>query len=312
MMRKPKTSESCSKDSDFDCILRNTDQAFFWRPLTSPHILLSANSVRQLVTMVWISVSVATRRVRPAGPVTVSVGFLIDVLEGQFLQLLAHVLHAHAAGQRRIDIHRFFGDAGALLRRHMLERTHVVQPVGELDQEHPHVIGNREQKLAQVLGLLGALGDKIELLDLGQPVDETPDILAEQLLDFRPRGRSVLDRIVQQADRDGGFIEPHVGQDGGDFERVGDIGVAARTRLLAMLLHGVDISLVQQSLVDIGLVFLHALDELVLTHHLEAALQKRKCAESNDRRIQSISCLSAIRTQACPDSPQIADQQPDA
>jgi len=34
-----------------------------------------------------------------------------------------------------------------------------------------------------------------------------------------------------------------------------------------MLLHGVDIGLVEQRLVDVRLVALHALDKLVLTHH---------------------------------------------
>jgi hypothetical protein len=123
--------------------------------------------------MVWIRFAVALGQFRQFARDGV-IGLLVDVLEGEFLKLLAHVLHAHASGQRRIDIHRFFGDAGALFRRHMLERPHVVQPVGELDQKHPHIIGDRQQQFAQVFGLLGPLGDKIELLDLGQPLDKRP------------------------------------------------------------------------------------------------------------------------------------------
>ena len=45
------------------------------------------------------------------------------------------------------------------------------------------------------------------------------------------------------------------------------IGVARRPALGAVLLHGVDIGLVEERLVDIGLVALNALDKLVLTHH---------------------------------------------
>ena len=41
------------------------------------------------------------------------VGLRVDVAKRQFLQLLTHVLHAHASGQRRIDLHRLLGDAGA-------------------------------------------------------------------------------------------------------------------------------------------------------------------------------------------------------
>jgi hypothetical protein len=195
-----------------------------------------------------------------------AVRFRIDVAEGQFLQFLAHVLHAHAAGQRRIDFHRFLGDAGALVRRHEIERAHVVQPVGELDEQDAHIIGDGEQKLAQVFGLGGALGDEIELLQLGQPLDETADIVAEHLLDLTACRRRVLDRVVQQADGDRAFVEAHVGQDGGDFERMGEIRVAGGALLVAMLLHGVDIRLVEKSFVDLGLVALNALDKLVLTH----------------------------------------------
>jgi hypothetical protein len=227
------------------------------------------------------------------------IGLLVDVLEGEFLKLLAHFLHAHPTGQRSIDIHGFFGYAGAFFRRYMLQRPHVVQPVGELDQKHPHIIGNRQQQFAQVLGLLGPLGDKIEFLDLCQPFHKPPDILAEQLVDLRPRGRSVLDRVMQQRHRDGGFIEPHLGQDRGNFQRVGDVGVPARTRLLAMFLHGVNVSLVQQGLVDIRFVFLHALHELVLTHHLVGTPKQENAPNRTTGALQSISCLSASGHLAC-------------
>jgi hypothetical protein len=71
----------------------------------------------------------------------------------------------------------------------------------------------------------------------------------------------------------------HVGQDGGDFERVREIRVARGALLVAMLLHGIDIGLVEQRLVDVRLVALHALDKLVLPHHgLIRAFQNKSCA----------------------------------
>ena len=41
------------------------------------------------------------------------VGFRIERAERQILELLAHLLHAHAAGERRIDVERLLGDAAA-------------------------------------------------------------------------------------------------------------------------------------------------------------------------------------------------------
>ena len=187
--------------------------------------------------------------------------------EGELLQLLAHVLHAHAPGERRIDVHRLLGDAQALVLRHVVERAHVVQAVGELDQQHAHVFGDGQQQLAQVFRLLGLLGDEVELLELGQALDQLADFRAEQLVDLGPRRRRVLDRVVQQGDGDRRLVEVHVGEDGGDFERMREIGIAGGALLVAMLLHGIDIGLVEQRLVDVGLVALDALDKLVLTHH---------------------------------------------
>ncbi len=201
--------------------------------------------------------------------------FRVDMPEGELLQLLAHVLHAHAAGKRRIDLHRLFGDAGTLLGRHMVQRAHVVEAVGKLDEKHAHVVGNRQQQLAQIFRLLGLLGDEIQLLDLRQPLDEAADILAEQLVDLGAGSGRVLDGVVQQRDGDRRFVEMHVGEDGGDFERMRDIGIAAGAFLLAMLLHGIDVGLVEQSFVGVGLVFLHALNELVLPHHPKLLPQKK-------------------------------------
>ena len=92
----------------------------------------------------------------------------------------------------------------------------------------------------------------------------------------------VLDRVVQQRDRDRRLVEMHVGQDRGDFERMREIGIAGGALLLAMLLHGIDIGLVEQRLVDVRLVALDPLDKLVLTHHAAAFLSGASSAVPGD------------------------------
>lgn len=196
-----------------------------------------------------------------------AIGLRVDIAEGYLLQLLAHALHAHAPGQRRIDVHGLLGDAQALGLRHMVEGAHVVQAVGELDQKDTDVFGDREQKLAQVFRLLGLLRHEVELLQLGQTLDQLAHFRPEQLVDLGPRRRGVLDGVVQQGDRDRRLVHVHFGEDGGDFERMREIGIAGSALLVAMLLHGIDIGLVEQRLVDVRLVALDALDKLILTHH---------------------------------------------
>ena len=162
---------------------------------------------------------------------------------------------------------RLLGDAGPAFRRHVLERAHVVQAVGELDQQHPHVVGDRQQKLAEVLRLLGLARHQVELFQLGEALDQMTDIGTEDLVDLGPRGRRVLDGVVQERRRDGGVVELEVGQNGRHFKRMAEIGVAGGALLLAVGLHGVDIGAVEQRLVGVGIVAADPFDQVVLPHH---------------------------------------------
>ena len=187
--------------------------------------------------------------------------------KGEILQLLAHILHTHASGERGIDIHGLLGDAHPLFRRHRAEGAHIVEPVGELDQENADVIGDRQQELAEILRLGGLLRNEIEALELGEAFDELADLRAEELVDLLARGVGVLDRVVQQRDRDRGLVQMQLGEDRRHFERMREIRVAAGALLRAMLLHGIDIGPVEERFIEIGLIGRDLLDEFVLTHH---------------------------------------------
>ena len=77
---------------------------------------------------------------------------------------------------------------------------------------------------------------------------------------------------------DGGVVELVLGEDRGDFERMGEIGVAGGALLLAMRLHGIDIGAVEQVLVGMRVVASDAFDELVLPH--QSALRAAAAAQA--------------------------------
>jgi hypothetical protein len=91
--------------------------------------------------------------------------------------------------------------AGLLLLRLLVERpegAHVVETVGQLDQDHPDVGGHRHHHLAVVLGLALVAALERDLGQLGDAVDELGDLVAEPLPDLVEAGAGVLDRVVQQ------------------------------------------------------------------------------------------------------------------
>ena len=195
------------------------------------------------------------------------VGVRHQIAEGEVLEFAAHPLHAHSAGERGVDVERVLGDARALVLRHEVERAHVVQPVGELDQQHARVVGDGEQQLAEVLRLLGVLGGEVEPVEFGQAFDQSADLRAEDLVDLLAGGGGVLDRVVQNRGDDRRVVELEVGENRRDFERMREERVAGRAFLRPVRLHGEDVSAVKQVFVGVGIVTADAFDQFVLPHH---------------------------------------------
>ena len=151
----------------------------------------------------------------------------IEVREAQVLQLAIRIVQPEPVGDRRVDVERFARHAAALLGRHRAQRAHVVQPVGELDQDHAHVARHREQHLAEVFRLRFLAIAKLDLVQLRQPVDQFRDLRAESLGDFGLGDALVLHHVVQQRRHDRLRIELPAGADFGDRERMRDVRLAA-------------------------------------------------------------------------------------
>src|SRR3546814_9758019 len=104
-------------------------------------------------------------------------------LEG--LHLGHELVHADPLGKRGVDVHRLAGDAAALfLILDEMEGPHIVQPVGELHQQHPDIARHGEQELPEILRRALALALRLDLRQLGDAVDQPRDILAEELVDL--------------------------------------------------------------------------------------------------------------------------------
>ena len=110
------------------------------------------------------------------------------------------------------------------------------------------------------------------------PSTRRATLVAEQAGDLVARGVGVLERVVQQAGDDRGGVEPHLGQDAGDLDGMGEIGVARGAQLGAVLLQAIDVGAVQHVLVRIRIVGLHAFDEFELTNHGNHPLYGDDCA----------------------------------
>ena len=92
-----------------------------------------------------------------------------------------------------------------------MQRSHIVQAVSELNEKHPHVIGNGKEQLAEIFRLLFFLRCEWNLADLRYAVDDVGNFRAEEFFDFFQRRKSVFDDIVQKTDADRNRVHLHFG-----------------------------------------------------------------------------------------------------
>ena len=164
-------------------------------------------------------------------------GVGIQLGEGEVFQLVLHLVDSDALGKRCVDLERLAGDPLPLLGVPQIRQgAHVVDAVGQLDQQDPDVLRHGKHQLAEVFRLLGLVGLCLDVLkldprQLGDAVDEASDIGPEQALHILQRRDGVLDRVVQQGRHDRSAVQLHLGEDAGDFQRMGEVGVAVGPRL---------------------------------------------------------------------------------
>ena len=129
-----------------------------------------------------------------------------------------------------------------------------VQPVGELDQDDPGVVGHRDDHLANVFRLIRFRGTELHAAQLGETVDHPAHIPAEPALQVFVRDFGVLHYIVEEAASDGDDVELEVREDPGYLERMVQIGLARKTDLSLVRLGGHDIGRAEQVEIGVGLV----------------------------------------------------------
>ena len=179
-------------------------------------------------------IQLALRRAVRHHVVDLGVALRMQRGEREVLELLLHVLHAEAVRQRRVDVDRLASDALLLARGQRGERRHVVEPVGQLDDEDAHVLRHRHEHLAHRGGLLRLLRVELDALELRDTVDDAGDVGAELRGDVLERDVRVFDRVVQEGGGDGDVVETEVGDDRGDRQRVMDVRLPRLAHLLAV------------------------------------------------------------------------------
>ena len=163
-------------------------------------------------------------------------GVRLEVRERQVLQFAAHLAHAEPQRNRRVDLPRLERDPFLPVPVKSVQCPHVVDAIGQLDQNDPDILNHRQDHLAEGLGLAGFGRVVAEPSDLGHAVDAARDLPSEFPAKQRYRCRRVLDNVVQQPAGQGRFVQAHVGQQVRDLQGVGQVGLPGLALLAPVML----------------------------------------------------------------------------
>ena len=159
----------------------------------------------------------------------------VQSLEREVLKLPLDRMDTEPVRDRGVDVERLASLIDLLLLSHGRDRAHVVQAVGELDQDDPDVRGHRDHHLAVVLRLRLVARLERQAGELGDAVDEAGDLLAERLLHLLERRRGVLDGVVQERRAQRFGVEPHPRADLRHADGVNDEVLAGLPALIGVV-----------------------------------------------------------------------------
>ena len=152
----------------------------------------------------------------------------------EILELQADGVDAKPVGDRRVDLQCLAGDAPSLFGTHHAQRAHVVQAVGQLDQDDADVAHHGQHHFAEVLRLCLGLALEGDLGELGYPVHQLRHLLTEGLGQlFLGAGRVLYD-VVQDGRHYGLVVHMQLGQHAGDGQWMVDVGFAGEAALAFM------------------------------------------------------------------------------
>ncbi len=162
----------------------------------------------------------------------------MEGLEGEILEFPPDGLDPQTVRQRGVDPQSLLGLLDLLLPTQVAQRAHVVQTVGQFDEDDPDILGHRYDHLAEVLRLFLLHTAERHLTQLGDAVHQQGGLVAKLLAYAVDGDVRVLHHVMQQCGGDGERIKPELGADGRHAQGMMDVVLPTGPPLVAVLGHG--------------------------------------------------------------------------
>lgn len=164
-----------------------------------------------------------------------------------------------------------------LLWRLETHGAHVVQSVGELDDDDADILRHGDEHLAIAFKLSLFFGMALDLVELGDAFNKKGDFLVEFALEIEAGAVGVFDDVVQKPGGDGVVIEPEIGQDDGDVYWVDDVRFTGFAILAFVHFAGKFVGFLDHDAVCLWVIFQNDLDEVVVSNLMAHGFTSLPC-----------------------------------
>ncbi len=171
----------------------------------------------------------------------------VENRETAILHLVLDLLDAEPVSQRCVDLECLPTDTFLLLRRQRVDGPEVVQPVGQLDEQHTDVLGHGDDHLPNGGCLCFFPGSEADAIQFGDTVDHPGDFWTEGCFDLLESDIGIFDGVVQESRCQGVCIQSVVGQDLRYGQRMADVWLPRLAELAKMHLLAEGVGLVDRS-----------------------------------------------------------------
>ena len=149
----------------------------------------------------------------------------IEIVEGKVLKLLLYRHDTEAVSDRSVDIHSFKGGITLFVEGAVLESTHIMETVAELDYHNSDVLRHSKKYLADILSLLFLTAEYRDLAEFCNTVNEVSNVLTEALFKVVEGSVCILNNIVKERRTDSVCIHAEFKEDICYCQRMYDISL---------------------------------------------------------------------------------------
>ena len=103
----------------------------------------------------------------------------IERTKSEIFEFELQRIQPEAFGERRVDVQRLARDGAPTFRRHAFDGAHVVQSIGELDEDDAQIAHHREQHLAEGFRLRFFTTLELNLIEFDYAIDDLGDGFTE-------------------------------------------------------------------------------------------------------------------------------------